>query len=80
MKNTIINAVLSIALKDIQSIIAFFGKLEGKLEEFAAAKITEIEQIDQEITHLVSEKSAIAGDLAVAQALRSNVAKLTSGK
>jgi hypothetical protein len=76
VKNKLINLVLSIALKDIASIIRFVGKLEAGLEKFLEAQQAEIDLIDQEIEHLASEKAAIAGDLTLAQALRDGVGSL----
>jgi hypothetical protein len=76
VKNKLINLLMSIALKDIASILRFVGKLEGKLEEFVAAQQAEIDEIDQEIAHLASEKAALAGDLTLAQALRNGVSSL----
>lgn len=76
MKNKLTNLLLSIALKDIASILRFVGKLEGKLAEFAAAQQKEIDLIDEEIEHLASEKAALAGDLTLAQALRDGVSKI----
>jgi hypothetical protein len=76
MKNRLTNLLLSIALKDIASLLRFFGKLEGKLEEFAAAQQAEIDAIQNEIDHLASEKAALAGDLTLAQALRNGVSQL----
>jgi hypothetical protein len=76
MKNRLTNLLLSIALKDIASLLRFFGKLEGKLAEFAAAQQAEIDAIDAEIVHLASEKAALAGDLTLAQALRNGVSQL----
>jgi hypothetical protein len=76
MKNKLINLVLSIALKDIASIIRFVGKLEAGLEKFLEAQQAEIDAIDAEITNLASEKAALAGDLTLAAALRDGVSSL----
>lgn len=73
MKNKLVNLILSIALKDIASIIGAFGKLETKLAEFAAAQESKIADIETEIAHLASEKAALAGDLTLANALRTGV-------
>jgi uncharacterized protein involved in exopolysaccharide biosynthesis len=76
MKNKLTNLLLSIALKDIASIIRFVGKLEAGLEKFLESQQAEIDAIDAEITHLASEKAALAGDLTVAQALRGGLQQL----
>jgi hypothetical protein len=76
MHNRLTNLLLSIALKDIASLLRFFGKLEGKLEEFVAAQQAEIDAIEDEIAHLASEKAALAGDLTLAQALGNGVRQL----
>jgi hypothetical protein len=76
MKNKLVNLLLSIALKDIASLLRFFSRLEGKLEEFVAAQQTQIDLIDEELAHLASEKASLAGDLTLAQALRDGVNRL----
>lgn len=77
MKNALINAVLGVALKDIHSLIAFFGKLESKLEAFAAAEEAKAAEIEKEITHLASEKAQVLANVDIAKNLQASVSTLT---
>lgn len=76
MKSKLVNLALGIALKDIHSLIAFFGKLETRLEEFIAAEKAKADQIEAEITHLVSEQSQILANVNIATAVKDGVARL----
>lgn len=76
MKNTLVNMVLGIALKDIHSLIAFFGKLETKLEAFIEAEQAKAAQIDTEITHLYSERAQVLANVNIAAAVKDGVARL----
>lgn len=76
MKNRIVNALLAVALRDIASILSFIGKLEGKLEAFLDQQQKDIDDLDAHILDLATERSAMAGDLSLAQNIKDGVASL----